>query len=145
MLADERPDAILAQGDTTTVLATALAAFHDRIPFGHVEAGLRTGDMANPFPEEMNRVLASHLTRWHFAPTGLAADRLLGEGYAPDGVFVTGNTVIDALHMVAATDPGDRSGPGPGAAADAGHAAPARELRRSAGTHLRRACAVAGR
>lgn len=105
VLAAEKPDAILAQGDTTTVLATALASFYDRIPFGHVEAGLRTGDITNPFPEEMNRVVASHLTRWHFAPTQLAADRLLAEGYAADSVYVTGNTVIDALHFVAATNP----------------------------------------
>lgn len=106
VLASERPDAILAQGDTTTVLATALASFYDRIPFGHVEAGLRTGDIANPFPEEMNRVVASHLTRWHFAPTRFAADKLLAEGYPAADVHVTGNTVIDALYHVAATDPG---------------------------------------
>lgn len=106
VLAAEKPDAILAQGDTTTVLAMALASFYDRIPFGHVEAGLRTGDISNPFPEEMNRVVASRLTRWHFAPTRLAADRLLAEGYAAADVHVTGNTVIDALHHVAATNPG---------------------------------------
>lgn len=105
VLAAERPDAILAQGDTTTVLATALASFYDRIPFGHVEAGLRTGDIANPFPEEMNRVVASHLTRWHFAPTRFAAGKLLAEGYRAADVHVTGNTVIDALHHVAATEP----------------------------------------
>ena len=105
VLAAERPDAILAQGDTTTVLATALASFHDRIPFGHVEAGLRTGDITNPFPEEMNRVVASHLSRWHFAPTRFAADKLLAEGYPAADVHVTGNTVIDALYHVAAMDP----------------------------------------
>ena len=65
----ESPDAVLAQGDTTTVMSAALACFHRRIPFGHVEAGLRTGDLGNPFPEEMNRVIASRLARWHFAPT----------------------------------------------------------------------------
>ncbi|MET3597483.1 UDP-N-acetylglucosamine 2-epimerase (non-hydrolyzing) [Mesorhizobium shonense] len=101
VIATEKPDAILAQGDTTTVLAIALAAFYGRIPFGHVEAGLRTGNIANPFPEEMNRVVASHLTRWHFAPTQLAANRLLAEGYDGDSVHVTGNTVIDALYNVA--------------------------------------------
>lgn len=106
VLADETPDAVLAQGDTTTVLATALAAFHDRIPFGHVEAGLRTGDLGNPFPEEMNRVVASRLTRWHFAPTRLTADRLLAEGTPAADIHVTGNTVIDALHHVAAGRPG---------------------------------------
>ncbi|WP_415393278.1 non-hydrolyzing UDP-N-acetylglucosamine 2-epimerase [Paracoccus sp. SJTW-4] len=105
VLARERPDAVLAQGDTTTVLATALAAFHERIPFGHVEAGLRTGDLDSPFPEEMNRVVASQLSRWHFAPTGLAADRLLAEGHDGARIHITGNTVIDALHHVAATAP----------------------------------------
>lgn len=105
VLARERPDAVLAQGDTTTVLATALAAFHERIPFGHVEAGLRTGDLDSPFPEEMNRVVASQLSRWHFAPTGLAADRLLAEGHDSARIHITGNTVIDALHHVAATAP----------------------------------------
>ncbi|SEH88227.1 non-hydrolyzing UDP-N-acetylglucosamine 2-epimerase [Paracoccus alkenifer] len=105
VLAREKPDAVIAQGDTTTVLATALAAFHERIPFGHVEAGLRTGDLDSPFPEEMNRVVASQLTRWHFAPTGLAANRLLAEGHDGARVHVTGNTVIDALHHVAATAP----------------------------------------
>ncbi|MDO5621121.1 MAG: UDP-N-acetylglucosamine 2-epimerase (non-hydrolyzing) [Paracoccus sp. (in: a-proteobacteria)] len=105
VLTAEKPDAILAQGDTTTVLATALASFYADIPFGHVEAGLRTGNIRNPFPEEMNRVVASHLTRWHFAPTQLAADRLLAEGYPAADVVVTGNTVIDALHHVAASEP----------------------------------------
>jgi len=105
VLSDERPDAILAQGDTTTVLAMALASFYAHIPFGHVEAGLRTGDITNPFPEEMNRVVASRLSRWHFAPTQLSADRLLAEGYPAADIHVTGNTVIDALHHVAATDP----------------------------------------
>src|SRR5699024_10353827 len=69
VLQAEKPDVVLAQGDTTTVLSIALACFYHRIPFGHVEAGLRTGDMSNPFPEEMNRVMASRLARWHFAPT----------------------------------------------------------------------------
>lgn len=105
VLAAERPDAVLAQGDTTTVLATALASFHARVPFGHVEAGLRTGDMANPFPEEMNRIVASRLSRWHFAPTRVSADRLLAEGYPAADIHMTGNTVIDALHHVAATRP----------------------------------------
>ena len=105
VLTAERPDAVLVQGDTTTVLATALAAFYDRIPVGHVEAGLRTGDILNPFPEEMNRVVASHLTRWHFAPTRTAADRLAAEGYRPEAIHVTGNTVIDALHHTVALAP----------------------------------------
>ena len=93
----ERPDAVLAQGDTTTVFAVALACFYRGIPFGHVEAGLRTGDIRNPFPEEMNRVLAGRLARWHFAPTTRSASNLLAEGLPSSQVHVTGNTVIDAL------------------------------------------------
>ena len=95
--ASENPEAILAQGDTSTVMVAALASFYRRIPFGHVEAGLRTGDLAYPFPEEMNRVVAGRLARWHFAPTQSARTNLLAEGIAEKGVFVTGNTVIDAL------------------------------------------------
>lgn len=100
-LLEEEPDALVAQGDTTTVMVAALAAFYRRIPFGHVEAGLRTGDLFNPFPEEMNRVLAGRLARWHFAPTESARRNLLAEGIPEDEVFVTGNTVIDALLDVA--------------------------------------------
>ncbi|MCX7889015.1 MAG: UDP-N-acetylglucosamine 2-epimerase (non-hydrolyzing) [Rhodobacteraceae bacterium] len=96
-IAREAPDAVLAQGDTTSVLATALAAFYRGVPFGHVEAGLRTGDLSAPFPEELNRVLVAPMARWHFAPTEGAAAALLAEGIAPDRVHVTGNTVIDAL------------------------------------------------
>lgn len=101
VLQAEEPDAVLAQGDTTTVLTIALACFYRRIPFGHVEAGLRTGDMANPFPEEMNRVVVSRLTKWHFAPTENSRLNLLKEGIVDSDIFVTGNTVIDALLSVA--------------------------------------------
>jgi UDP-N-acetylglucosamine 2-epimerase (non-hydrolysing) len=94
-----RPDMVLAQGDTSTVLATALAAFYRHIPFGHVEAGLRTGNLRSPFPEEGNRVLTSPLAALHFAPTQAAADNLRHEGIADSQIFVTGNTVIDALFM----------------------------------------------
>jgi len=104
ILQELEPDAVLAQGDTTTVLCAALAAYYRKIPFGHVEAGLRTGDMANPFPEEMNRVLAARLTKWHFAPTESARENLLAEGYADADILVTGNTVIDALLTIAARD-----------------------------------------
>jgi UDP-N-acetylglucosamine 2-epimerase (non-hydrolysing) len=104
-LAREQPDAVLAQGDTTTVMVTSLVCFYRRIPFGHVEAGLRTGDYSNPFPEEMNRVVAGHLARWHFAPTARAAENLQREGITKD-VYVTGNTVIDALLDVARRDDG---------------------------------------
>ena len=96
-----RPDAVLAQGDTTTVLCAALTAFYRRVPFGHVEAGLRTGDLDYPFPEEANRVLATRLARWHFAPTETARANLLREGIDPATIHVTGNTVIDALLGVA--------------------------------------------
>jgi UDP-N-acetylglucosamine 2-epimerase (non-hydrolysing) len=101
VLQAEKPDAVLAQGDTTTVMTVALACFYHKIPFGHIEAGLRTGDMANPFPEEMNRVVAGRLAKWHFAPTESSRQNLLKEGISESDVFVTGNTVIDALLSVA--------------------------------------------
>jgi UDP-N-acetylglucosamine 2-epimerase (non-hydrolysing) len=104
VLLEEKPDIVLAQGDTTTVFAMALACFYRRIPFGHVEAGLRTWDMQNPFPEEANRVLAGRLTRWHFAPTESSKANLLREGIPDQDITVTGNTVIDALLMTAAKD-----------------------------------------
>jgi len=90
---------VLVQGDTTTVFCAALAAFHLGIPVGHVEAGLRTGNLRAPFPEEANRVLTSRLADLHFAPTATARDNLLGEGVPAARIFVTGNTVIDALHL----------------------------------------------
>ena len=92
-----RPDAVLVQGDTTSTFAAALAAFYHRVPVGHVEAGLRTGNLAQPFPEEANRRLTTRLARWHFAPTAQAEASLLAEGVAPSTVYVTGNTVVDAL------------------------------------------------
>ncbi len=92
-----RPDLVLVQGDTTTVLCAAMAAFYRGIPVGHVEAGLRTGDLRAPFPEEMNRVLTTRLARWHFAPTAAARRNLLAEGVDDATIFVTGNPVIDAL------------------------------------------------
>ena len=93
----ERPDMVLAQGDTTTVMVAALCCFYRRILFGHVEAGLRTHDRNSPFPEEMNRVFAGYLGDQHFAPTSAARDNLLREGIDPESIHVTGNTVIDAL------------------------------------------------
>jgi UDP-N-acetylglucosamine 2-epimerase (non-hydrolysing) len=101
VLGQERPDMVLAQGDTTTVLATALASLYHKVPFGHVEAGLRTHLLYAPFPEEANRVVAGHLSTVHFAPTATARDNLLREGITPGSVHVTGNTVIDALLMTA--------------------------------------------
>lgn len=96
-LAAAKPDAVLVQGDTTTVLGAATAAFYAGIPVGHVEAGLRTGDLRSPFPEEMNRRVTSTLARWHFCPTEAAKANLLREGVAAADCHVTGNTVIDAL------------------------------------------------
>jgi len=93
----ERPDLVLVHGDTTTTFVAALAAFYAQIPVGHVEAGLRTGNKYSPFPEEMNRKLASVLTDFHFAPTETAKNNLEQEGIPPETIFVTGNTVIDAL------------------------------------------------
>ena len=96
----DRPDYVLAQGDTTTVFCAALACRYARIPFGHVEAGLRTG-RSTPFPEETNRVLTSHLADLHFAPTESARRNLLREGIADRSIHVTGNTAIDALALIA--------------------------------------------
>jgi len=98
-LAAEAPSLVLVQGDTTTVLCAALAAFYHQIPVGHVEAGLRTGNLMSPWPEEANRVLTSRLAALHFAPTSTSRDNLLREGIAPERIFVTGNTVIDALFL----------------------------------------------
>ncbi|HWQ57269.1 MAG TPA: UDP-N-acetylglucosamine 2-epimerase (non-hydrolyzing) [Bryobacteraceae bacterium] len=100
VLQSRRPDMVIVQGDTTTTLAGAMAAFYQRIPIGHVEAGLRTGDMSQPFPEEMNRVLASRLSALHFAPTEGAAANLLAEGVDSRRIHVTGNTGIDAVLYV---------------------------------------------
>ncbi len=97
VFAREAPEVVMAQGDTSTVLAAAMAAFYRRVPFAHVEAGLRTGDLGSPFPEEMNRVVAGRLAAWHFAPTEAARANLLREGVDPARVVVTGNTVVDAL------------------------------------------------
>ncbi len=96
-LEEHTPDAVLVQGDTTSVLAAALASFYNQIPVGHIEAGLRTGNMKSPWPEEMNRRLTTPLCDWNFAPTELSRSNLLNEGITKDKCFVTGNTVIDAL------------------------------------------------
>lgn len=97
VLAEHRPDVVLVHGDTTTTLATAMAGFYAGIDVGHVEAGLRTHDVRSPFPEEFNRQIASKVTRFHFAPTETSATNLRAEGVAAGDIFVTGNTVIDAL------------------------------------------------
>jgi UDP-N-acetylglucosamine 2-epimerase (non-hydrolysing) len=93
----QKPDLVLVQGDTTTVLSCSLAAFYHSIPIAHVEAGLRTGNLRSPWPEEANRVVTSHVATLHFAPTERNRRNLLAEGISPERIFVTGNTVIDAL------------------------------------------------
>lgn len=99
VLAETKPDFVLAQGDTTTVLCATLASFYRRIPVGHVEAGLRTGNIHSPFPEEANRRLVSPLASLHFAPTEASKQALLAERIVDDTITVTGNTVVDALFM----------------------------------------------
>jgi UDP-N-acetylglucosamine 2-epimerase (non-hydrolysing) len=99
-LGRERADWVLVQGDTTSTFAGALAGFYNRVRVGHVEAGLRTGDRHNPFPEEANRALTARLADLHFAPTAQARANLRGEGIADNAIVVTGNTVVDALHRM---------------------------------------------
>lgn len=99
LLREVRPDVVVVQGDTTTVMMAALSAFYQRIPVGHVEAGLRTGHRYNPFPEEINRRVAGVLATLHFAPTARAADALRAEQVSEENIFVTGNTVVDSLLM----------------------------------------------
>jgi UDP-N-acetylglucosamine 2-epimerase (non-hydrolysing) len=98
-LAEYQPDMVIVQGDTTTVWCAALAAFYRQIPVGHVEAGLRTWNKLSPFPEEINRVLTTRIADLHFAPTQISRNNLLREGVDDRNIFVTGNTVIDALHI----------------------------------------------
>jgi UDP-N-acetylglucosamine 2-epimerase (non-hydrolysing) len=100
VLVNNRPDVILVHGDTTTTLATAMAAFYTGVPVGHIEAGLRTYDLCAPFPEEFNRQVASKISRWHFSPTELSRSNLIAERVDDKSITVTGNTVIDALHWV---------------------------------------------
>lgn len=100
VLEQVRPDVVLVQGDTATTFGAAMAAFHARIPVGHVEAGLRSGDVHNPFPEEAYRRMITEIATWHFAPTDRAYRYLLGTGIAADRVVLTGNTVVDSLYQV---------------------------------------------
>ncbi|MDE1513395.1 UDP-N-acetylglucosamine 2-epimerase (non-hydrolyzing) VpsA [Vibrio sp. dsl-7] len=97
ILSSEQPDVVLVHGDTATTFAASLAAYYQQIPVGHVEAGLRTGNLYSPWPEEGNRKLTAALTEYHFAPTDTSRDNLLQENYSAKNIFVTGNTVIDAL------------------------------------------------
>ena len=100
VLKEVQPDVVLVHGDTTTSTAAALAAFYQQIPVGHVEAGLRTGNIYSPWPEEMNRLMTGRIATYHFAPTPLAKSNLMRENVSEDKILVTGNTVIDALYMV---------------------------------------------
>jgi len=100
VLVETKADIVLVHGDTTTSTAAALAAFYKQIPVGHVEAGLRTYNIYSPFPEEMNRQLTSKIATYNFAPTLLSKQNLLSEGISEDKISVTGNTVIDALHLI---------------------------------------------
>lgn len=109
VLATIKPDWVLAQGDTTTVMATALLSYYHRIRFGHVEAGLRTGDKFQPFPEEINRMVAGVVADLHFAPTEWSKDNLLKENVPAEHIVVTGNPVIDALQAVSAMPPDNES------------------------------------
>ena len=104
VLEKEKPKLVIAQGDTTTTFAASLAAFYAQADFGHVEAGLRTDDKFDPFPEEMNRRLTTRLTNFHYAPTELSKQNLLREGIAESTIRVTGNTVVDALRTVSQLD-----------------------------------------
>lgn len=100
VLKEANPDVVLVHGDTTTSTASALAAFYQQIPVGHVEAGLRTHDIYSPWPEEMNRLITGRIATYHFSPTALSKQNLLDEGISEESIIVTGNTVIDALYMV---------------------------------------------
>ncbi len=100
ILQEFQPDVVLVHGDTATTFATSLAAYYEKIPIGHVEAGLRTGDIYSPWPEEANRKLTGVLATYHFAPTEISRENLLAEGIVPENILVTGNTVIDALLQV---------------------------------------------
>lgn len=100
VLDEAKPDIVLVHGDTTTSMSAALAAFYRQIPVGHVEAGLRTRDIYNPFPEEINRQITARIARYHFAPTHLSRENLVLEGVFSGQIIVTGNTVVDALHLI---------------------------------------------
>ncbi|MFA4927558.1 MAG: UDP-N-acetylglucosamine 2-epimerase (non-hydrolyzing) [Patulibacter sp.] len=112
-IAEQRPDVVLVQGDTTSALAGALAAFHRGVPVGHVEAGLRSGDPRLPFPEEANRRMITALARWHFAPTARAADALRAEGVPAESVHLTGNPIVDELHRTLALTAASPASPVP--------------------------------
>lgn len=99
-----KPDVVVVQGDTTSAYMGALAAFYQQIPVAHVEAGLRTGDLSSPFPEELNRAMIGRIAKWHFAPTKTAKENLLAEGVSSGKIYVTGNTIVDALKILAGSN-----------------------------------------
>jgi UDP-N-acetylglucosamine 2-epimerase (non-hydrolysing) len=100
-IVESKPDAVVVQGDTTSAYMGALAAFYQQVPVAHVEAGLRTGNLSSPFPEELNRAMIGRIAKWHFAPTSRAKANLVSEGVSPSNVYVTGNTIVDAIQMLA--------------------------------------------
>ena len=104
VLDEAKPDLVLVHGDTSTTFVTALACFYEQIPVGHVEAGLRTHDIYSPYPEEFNRQAVSIISKYNFAPTALAAENLIKEGRDPESIFITGNTVIDAMRHTVRDD-----------------------------------------
>ena len=104
VLAEAQPDMVLVHGDTTTTFVGALASFYAQIPVGHVEAGLRTYNIYSPYPEEFNRQAVGIISQFNFAPTQMAADNLIKEGKNPDKIFITGNTVIDAMQHTVKAD-----------------------------------------
>lgn len=104
VLKEEKPDLVLVHGDTSTTFVTALACFYLQVPVGHVEAGLRTNNIYSPYPEEFNRQAVSIISQYNFAPTQMAADNLINEGKNPETIFVTGNTVIDAMQHTVRAD-----------------------------------------
>lgn len=116
ILESEKPDVVLVHGDTSTAFVTALACFYLQIPVGHVEAGLRTYNLYSPFPEEFNRQAVDLIARFYFAPTELSRQNLLKEGKLAEHIFVTGNTVIDALDTTVRSDYTHRKSNGPAAA-----------------------------
>lgn len=103
VIAEHRSDVVIVQGDTTSAFAAALAAFYNHIPVAHVEAGLRTGNLNSPFPEELNRVMIGRIAHWHFAPTQRAEQNLIHEGVDDSSIVVTGNTVVDTVQMIRIT------------------------------------------
>ena len=107
VLQEFKPDVVLVHGDTATTFASSLASYYEKIPVGHIEAGLRTGDIYSPWPEEANRKLTGALTKYHFAPTETSQNNLLAENYHLDNIHITGNTVIDSLLQVVAKIEGD--------------------------------------